>query len=111
MKREGRLFAVVKGASSGIGFELAKVFARNNYDLVICAEDERLQQATTVLSDMTEVQAVQADLAEYESATALERCRGYQAKIGCHRHQRRSWCWREICGDRLGRGAEPHTTH
>lgn len=33
-------FAVVTGASSGIGFELARQFARNGFDLMIVAEDE-----------------------------------------------------------------------
>lgn len=69
--REGRLFAVVTGASSGIGFELAKVFAKNGYDLVIAAEDDRLEHAARDLSDMTGVQAVQADLAEYEGVQKL----------------------------------------
>lgn len=34
--------AVVTGASSGIGLELAKIFAESDYDLVIVAEDEQI---------------------------------------------------------------------
>jgi NAD(P)-dependent dehydrogenase (short-subunit alcohol dehydrogenase family) len=34
-------FAVVTGVSGGIGFELAKQFARHGYDLLIAAEDGR----------------------------------------------------------------------
>jgi hypothetical protein len=37
--------AVVIGASSGIGFELAKVFGENGYDLLIAAEDDELVEA------------------------------------------------------------------
>ncbi len=39
--------AVVTGASSGIGYNLAKVFAENGFDLVIDAEDARLSKAAT----------------------------------------------------------------
>src|SRR5437764_914488 len=37
--------ALVTGASSGIGYELAKVFAENGYDLVIAAEDAGIAEA------------------------------------------------------------------
>jgi short-subunit dehydrogenase len=37
--------AVVTGASSGIGFELAKQFAMNGFDLIICAEDDGIAEA------------------------------------------------------------------
>jgi uncharacterized protein len=37
-----RPLAVVTGASSGIGRELAARFAENGYDLVVAAEDERI---------------------------------------------------------------------
>jgi uncharacterized protein len=35
-------WAVVTGASSGIGFELAKQFAENDFDLLVTAEDKGL---------------------------------------------------------------------
>jgi len=37
--------ALVTGASSGIGYELAKVFARNGYDLVVAAEGAGIEGA------------------------------------------------------------------
>jgi short-subunit dehydrogenase len=59
-----KLFAVVTGASSGIGFELAKQFAINNYDLLIAAEDDELATAAHELRALdAQVDAVQADLA------------------------------------------------
>lgn len=37
--------AVVTGASSGIGYELAKVFAANGFDLLVVAEDSGIINA------------------------------------------------------------------
>ena len=59
--------AIVTGASSGIGYELARVFAENGFDLVINAEDERLQSAEQELKALgVQVTAVQADQATYD---------------------------------------------
>ncbi len=60
--------AVVTGASSGIGYNLAKVFAENNYDLVIVAEDDHIQSVASQLhmGGAVKVTPVQADLATYE---------------------------------------------
>ncbi|MHA7649256.1 SDR family NAD(P)-dependent oxidoreductase [Mycobacterium sp. ML4] len=41
--------AMITGASSGIGFELAKCFAEHGYDLVIAAEDAGIDDAATRL--------------------------------------------------------------
>jgi uncharacterized protein len=61
-------FAVITGASSGIGFELAKQFAEHGYDLLIIAEDAGIEQAAADLrrDGRTQVTAVRADLATYE---------------------------------------------
>jgi short-subunit dehydrogenase len=57
--------AVVTGASSGIGLELAKQFAAHGYDLVITAEDDELQTATAELRGAgATVESVRADLAD-----------------------------------------------
>ena len=64
--------AVVTGASSGIGYNLAKVFAENGFDLVIAAEDERLTKAESDFKAMgVQVTAVQADLASFDGVDAF----------------------------------------
>jgi short-subunit dehydrogenase len=44
-----RPLALVTGASSGIGFELAKQFAEHGYDLIVAAEDVELDDAVEEL--------------------------------------------------------------
>jgi len=59
-----RQFAVITGASSGIGYELAKVFAEEGFDLLIAAEDAELTSAQASLKAISaEVQAHRVDLA------------------------------------------------
>lgn len=56
--------ALVTGASSGIGLELARQFGENGYDLLVNAEDDGIHAAARELSaNGARVQAVQADLA------------------------------------------------
>lgn len=55
--------ALVTGASSGIGLELAKQFARGGFDVVVTAEDEGLDRAAgLVRAEGAQVVAVRADL-------------------------------------------------
>jgi len=69
----GNQFAVVTGASSGIGFELAKQFAENGYDLLIAAEDAGIEQAAADLrrDGRNQVLPVRVDLATYDGVEAL----------------------------------------
>ena len=69
----GREFAVVTGASSGIGYELAKQFVANGYDVLMTAEDEGIEQAATQLrrDGQHEVIAVRADLATFDGVEQL----------------------------------------
>ena len=68
--------AVVTGASSGIGYNLAKVFAENGYDLVIDAEDAGLSKAANDFKAMgVSVTPIQADLAKPEG------CRQFWAAV------------------------------
>ncbi|GIH93760.1 SDR family NAD(P)-dependent oxidoreductase [Planobispora siamensis] len=69
---ETKPLAVVTGASSGIGYELARQFAENGFDLVIAAEDERLFPAARSLEDLgAAVSSVQVDLAHYDGVEEL----------------------------------------
>ncbi|HEU4410842.1 MAG TPA: SDR family NAD(P)-dependent oxidoreductase [Polyangiaceae bacterium] len=64
--------AAVTGASSGIGFELARQFAQNGFDLVIAAEDEGIAAAARALEALgARVDPVRVDLATYEGVEAL----------------------------------------
>jgi short-subunit dehydrogenase len=57
-------FAIVTGASSGIGFSLAKELASRGYDLAICSSGDRLLGAAEELrSSGVQVTEIQADLA------------------------------------------------
>jgi uncharacterized protein len=58
-----RPLAVVTGASSGIGHELAKQFAMNGFDLIVCAEDEAIASVAGELQALgAGAEAVRADL-------------------------------------------------
>jgi uncharacterized protein len=67
-----RPFAIVTGASTGIGFELAKRCAQEGYDLLIAADEPEIEQAAAALRQGdTEVAAVRADLATTEGVDKL----------------------------------------
>ena len=57
-------FAIVTGASTGIGFELAELAAKNGYDLLIAADEPSIETAAAhIRTHGVEVTAVEADLA------------------------------------------------
>jgi len=67
-----RPLAVVTGASSGIGLELAKQFADNGFDLVIAAEDAELAAAARELQGRgAAVESVQVDLTDLSGVDLL----------------------------------------
>ncbi|GAA2625779.1 SDR family NAD(P)-dependent oxidoreductase [Streptomyces spororaveus] len=69
-----RPLAVVTGASSGIGFELAREAAIHGHDLIICAEEHAIDGAAARLeAHGVEVQAVRTDLSTYSGAETLVR--------------------------------------
>lgn len=79
MNAPARPLAVVTGASSGIGFELARQCANNGFDLIIAA-DRPLTQARRELSDTgSSVEAIETDLAQRAGVDKLyEAIRGRQ---------------------------------
>src|SRR3954468_6945320 len=60
-----RKFAVITGASAGIGYELARECIEHGFDVLVCAEDDSITNAAKMLSmtDGASVQSVQGDLA------------------------------------------------
>src|SRR5215207_4681377 len=64
MTSASRPLAVVTGASTGIGYELAKQCAEHGYDLVIAADEPEIKTAADKLRAFdVAVDAVEADLA------------------------------------------------
>ncbi|EAU66577.1 SDR family NAD(P)-dependent oxidoreductase [Stigmatella aurantiaca] len=66
-----RPLAVVTGASSGIGYELARQFVQNGFDVLIAAEDDGITEAARSLVGGGRVESVKVDLARYEGVEAL----------------------------------------
>ena len=73
-KRTDRCLAVVTGASSGIGLELAREFADHGFAVVIASETPEIEAAATQLRSVgAEVTAVQVDLATADGVEELVR--------------------------------------
>jgi uncharacterized protein len=69
-----RHFALVTGASSGIGLALARQFAENGFDLVIAAEDPGIHRVSEELAALgADVFAEEVDLATPLGVEALHR--------------------------------------
>ncbi|MFB8791192.1 MAG: SDR family oxidoreductase [Potamolinea sp.] len=67
-----RPLAVVTGASSGIGYELAKQFAQNGFDLLITATGSSINEAEAACKELgAKVETVQTDLANYDGVEKL----------------------------------------
>jgi short-subunit dehydrogenase len=67
-----RQLAVITGASSGIGFELAKICAENGFDLVIAADEAAIHEAGSILKRHgVNVESIECDLAELDGVDAL----------------------------------------
>jgi short-subunit dehydrogenase len=65
---------LITGATSGIGYELAKLFAKDGYNLIIVARtEEDLQHTASELSEQYQVQVtpIAKDLFQREAATEL----------------------------------------
>ncbi|MDB5674481.1 MAG: oxidoreductase [Sphingomonas bacterium] len=77
--------AIVTGASTGIGFELATLAAKNGYDLLVVADEPLIDAAAADFKQFgTEVEAVEADLATIEGVDQLlSAARGRQVDLLC----------------------------
>lgn len=66
------LFAVVTGASTGIGYELARCCAEQGFDLLVVADEPRIHEAAAALRTLgTVVESIEADLATIEGVDVL----------------------------------------
>ncbi len=64
--------ALITGASSGIGYELARVFAANGHDLIVTARrEDRLEQLAASLPKGTQVHVAPVDLAKSKGPAKL----------------------------------------
>lgn len=69
-----RPFAVITGASYGIGLELARQFARNGYNLLIAGEDETIFEAQDELLEYgTQVDCIEVVLGTYHGVEHLNK--------------------------------------
>jgi uncharacterized protein len=64
--------AIVTGASTGIGFELAKQCAAHGYDLLVAADEPAIHQSASTFRDLgVNVDVVETDLATTEGVDEL----------------------------------------
>lgn len=65
-------FAVITGASTGIGFELASIAAKDGYDILVVADEPLIDAAAADFKQFgTDVQSVEADLSSIEGVEQL----------------------------------------
>jgi uncharacterized protein len=78
----GRKLAMVTGASTGIGYELAILCAKDGFDLIVAADEPEIEEAAKQFQNYgVEVSAVQADLATREGVDKFyEAAKGRQVE-------------------------------
>lgn len=70
-------FAIITGASTGIGFELATLAAKDGYDILVVADEPLIDAAAADFKQFgTDVQSVEADLSSIEGVDAVLRAAG-----------------------------------
>jgi uncharacterized protein len=77
--------AIVTGASTGIGFELATLAAKNGYDLIVVADEPLIDAAARDFEQFgTQVRSVQADLSTIDGVdTLLAAAQGRTVDLVC----------------------------
>jgi uncharacterized protein len=72
MARKSRPLAVITGASTGIGYELAKCGLENGFDLIVAADEPEIHAASRDFEKLGGlVEAVEADLSTLEGVDKL----------------------------------------
>jgi uncharacterized protein len=72
MAQNTRPLGLVTGASTGIGYELAKCCAQNGFDLIAVADETKIKQAAEEIRGFgADVEPVEADLATLEGVDKL----------------------------------------
>ncbi|WP_193227772.1 SDR family NAD(P)-dependent oxidoreductase [Aureimonas psammosilenae] len=67
-----RQFAIVTGASTGIGYHLADICAKNGFDLLVAADEPKIHEAAEAFRRHGgRVEALEADLSTAEGVEAL----------------------------------------
>ena len=77
--------AIVTGASTGIGFELATLAAKDGYDLIVVADEPLIEAAARDFEQFgTNVTSVEADLSSFDGVDRLlAAARGRQIDLLC----------------------------
>ncbi len=82
MSDNSQKLAVVTGASTGIGYELARIAVEKGYTVVAVADEPEIQQAASKLGGT--VEAVEADLSTTEGVdTLLQKVGGRKIDVLC----------------------------
>lgn len=78
-------FAIITGASTGIGFELATLAAKDGYDLLVVADEPLIDAAAADFQQFgTDVRSVEADLSTVDGVdTLLAATGGRQVDLLC----------------------------
>ena len=78
-------FAIITGASTGIGFELATIAAKEGYDILVVANEPLIDAAAQDFKQFgTDVQSVEADLSTIDGVdTLLSAAGGRQIDLLC----------------------------
>ena len=72
-----RKFAIVTGASTGIGLEIAKLAAEDGYDLLIAADTPLVDASSQLQGLGGEVRNVEVDLSTFEGVDRLLAAAGF----------------------------------